>query len=81
MAETIRRLTPAAYEQVVQFGRPVGPQDVSGLFKYDAGPEVADVEQAAGVDDHPLKAGESGATGGRSSLSCLTLPPGAATPL
>src|SRR6266480_3450563 len=46
-----------ADEQVVEFGRAVGPQDVGGFPDGDAGPQVTGVEQAADVEGHPLVPG------------------------
>jgi len=46
-----------ADEQVVEFGRAVGPQDVGGLADGDAGPQEAGVGHAAGVVGHALVAG------------------------
>jgi hypothetical protein len=43
-AEVFGRPSAADDEQVVKFGRAVGPQDVGGLFTCDAGPEVAGCE-------------------------------------
>lgn len=43
-------------EQVVEFGRAVGPQDVGGFADGDAGPQVAGVGQAAAARLRPALA-------------------------